>query len=455
MLKPPFQVLDCSWPRPVAHDGRWHSAPEWDAPRMPFLPQPAWESIQGEICWAIDWCELFRRGVGVWDPSVTGEMRGFHVVFRVKIAASGPLIFWDDDGSIIRRRGVVIHEDVSAHPPRRSTVEVEAGDVLEVAHWQWMGEWIWAARFETEQPPGSALLPYRDTVLDRLRSADGPPLKLYTDGRHPVRAALAVYSLVLNGYRPAEVILFGDYQWSDHSRHVFRDTLPFATIVPYGVVSERVRTLAGMRLVHLARHYWWVMKALVALLMPPAEFCLMDDDVFILGSVADALEHFQRHDLVYAPDTDHGAAYRTTWGWLQRGPCPSHGMFNAGLYWMRNTLDPRTVAVAALRVHPRHIQHWVWEQGLISTLFARNAFQLPTQRYFYPLFDGLPGGPLGYDYALNPCGFASIHFGGLTPKPGDEATALLAPEILDASRRGETATHPASPAILTEAGAVG
>ena len=57
--------------------------------------------------------------------------------------------------------------------------------------------------------------------------------------------------------------------------------------------------------------------------------------------------------------------------------------------------------------------------------------ELPAVRYFYPYFDGLPGGLLNYDYALNPCGFVSIHFGGLAEKPSDQAALILAPEILE------------------------
>ena len=69
---------------------------------------------------------------------------------------------------------------------------------------------------------------------------------------------------------------------------------------------------------------------------------------------------------------------------------------------------------------------------IFAALFAGDrTLELSTQRYFYPLFDGLPGGILGYDYARNPCGFASVHFGGLVEKPGDTVALFLAPEILN------------------------
>jgi hypothetical protein len=74
----------------------------------------------------------------------------------------------------------------------------------------------------------------------------------------------------------------------------------------------------------------------------------------------------------------------------------------------------------------------LWEQGFFAALFAGDpTLELPTQRYFYPLFDGLPGGIMDYDYASNPCGFASVHFGGLVEKPGDTAALALAAEILN------------------------
>ncbi len=61
---------------------------------------------------------------------------------------------------------------------------------------------------------------------------------------------------------------------------------------------------------------------------------------------------------------------------------------------------------------------------------CRDVQQLPSQRYFYPAFDGLPGGLLGYDYAGNPCGFVTIHFGAHFQKPSDSESLLLANQIL-------------------------
>ena len=75
-------------------------------------------------------------------------------------------------------------------------------------------------------------------------------------------------------------------------------------------------------------------------------------------------------------------------------------------------------------------------------LFAHNPTRpLPTQRYFYPVFDGMPGGFLDYDYARNPCGFASVHFGGVSPKPADQAMLALAPDVLYRRRLARLTTE--------------
>ena len=56
MIEPPFDVVLCSWHRPVdVADRRWVSHPQWDAPLMPTKPQPWWETIHGEQCWVINW----------------------------------------------------------------------------------------------------------------------------------------------------------------------------------------------------------------------------------------------------------------------------------------------------------------------------------------------------------------------------------------------------------------
>ncbi len=427
MADMPFTIAQCSWPRPVVGDGdRWVSEPEWDAPPLSALPQPQLTHIQGQQCWLIDWCALFGAGLRRLNgQSSPGEMRGFHVVFRLEIHTGGTLEFWDDDGSIIRRDGVILHEDRSVHPLIRSSIDVQAGDVLEVAQWQNYGDWQWAARIA---PSVATLLPYRDAAQRRLENPNGPPLKLYFGNAAPIRSAVAIYSMILNGYRPSDVVIFGDYQWSDATRWLLSELLPFAQIVPTEQVLASVRALGQPGLADLSLRLWSAMKLAVCLLCAPHEYCFMDDDIFILEPVDDALTAFGQHSLVFAPDADYTAAYRAIWGSPQSSCI---GRLNTGLFWLRNRHEPRQTATAIMRVPPHRVAHWQWEQGFMATRYADEPFyQLPVQRYFYPYFDGLPGGVGGYDYVENPCGFASIHFGGLAQKPSDAVALDLAPAIL-------------------------
>jgi hypothetical protein len=435
MRYPPFDLLHCSWPRPVEQkDGYWTSEPEWDAPSLPLPPQPRWRTLCGETCWTIDWREFFRHGLELGNPRVSGEMRGFHVVSQLRANRTGRLVFWDDDGSLIRRNGELVHVDRSSHGLSCAAIDVAAGDELAVAHWQQSGAWLWGARMDESAPdPVGMLLPYLDAVQRRLQHPTGPALKLYCSGALPARTVLAVYSLILNGYAPSEVLVFGEHQWPQASRDFFARALPFAQTVPTWEVMHRLRATRLRPLEDWAARYWFVFKACLGLFCPPHEFCLIDDDVFILDRLDDALSAFRKCDLVFTPDADHSTDYTAAWGPRRRWPQPlPTGRFNAGLYWMRGAFDPRALALAMLRVSPHRTYPWVWEQGFIASVFAGGrVHELPSQRYFYPLFDGLPGGLLGYDYANNPCGFTSIHFGGLSDKPSDAAALELAAGILN------------------------
>ena len=437
MLATPYEIISCSWPRPAREtNGQWSSDPEWDAPPMPYRPQSYWQMMSDELCWMIDWREFFKSGLKLHERDLCGEMKRFHIVFRLRINRGGKLVFWDDDGSIIRRQDQLIHTDRTAHMLQRNEIEVSAGDVLDVAQWQSYGGWLWGAYIESTAPrPRQAMdlvLPYLPHVQSALADPNGPPVKLYMHGQSPLRAIVAIYSLILHGYSPSEILLFGEHQWNQPARELFQIALPFARVVPTSELLGRVESGGNGTLANYARHYWFVMKTCVAFFYPPNEFGLIDDDVVILDSVADALQAFAHHDLVYAPDCDHGKHYQNIWTSIRRpGSHFPTGRFNAGLYWMRITDDLRQIAARATQVHPGRTPAYLWEQGFIASLYAeRRTLQLPTERYFYPLFDGLPGGLLGYDYAGNPCGFASIHFGGLAEKPSDDAMYYLAPEIL-------------------------
>lgn len=434
MSEAPFDIVSCSWPRPVEQrEGRWVSEPEWDAPRMPQLPAPRWERLGGYTCWTINWTEFFRGGLKCF----TSEMRGFHVIFEVRVGTSGTLVFWDDDGSIVRRRrGAIIHEDREAHPLARHELEVRAGEHLQVAHWQLHRDWKWGASLipkGDEVSIGAELFaPYLERVERRLQHPDGPPLKLYFSGRTPVRTLLSVYSMLLNGYSPSEVVIFGEEQWPQRSRQLFKQFLPFAQVIPADEVFRRLKELDATGLMVMARQHWFVMKACICLLCPPFEFCFLDDDVFILERLDAALNAFKERDFVYAPDTDHGQEYLRLWKhWTKAEEPLRTGTFNAGLYLLRHAEDAARLASGMMRVPPEKLPAWWWEQGFIACEFSRSkSLELPSQQYFYPLFDGMPGGIMGYDYARNPCGFVSIHFGGLPYKPSDRAVLPLIDEIL-------------------------
>jgi len=362
-------------------------------------------------------------------------MRGFHVIFELLATLDGQLVFWDDDGSVVRRNGRVVHADRRAHRLLRHSLRVRAGDRLEVAQWQRRGGWLWGARMRgaTAAPtaePADLLASHLPRVQQRLRQPNGPALKLFTHGRSPLRMTLAVYSCILNGYSPVAVYLFGEHQWKPTDRSWIERALPFAKIVPTTDLLARLQALGQPLLAQRATEHWYIMKACSSLLYPPSESCCMDDDVMVLGSFDDALAAFKTHDLVFAPDMDHSDGYRATWPQLIGDEYPlSTAHFNAGLYLVRGGRDAVAVASAAAPTPPT-LCHF-WEQGLIAATYARKPIvQLPSSRYFYPVFDGLPGGILGYDYALNPCQFASIHFGAMRGKPTDTDCAVLLDDVL-------------------------
>src|SRR5215218_10875839 len=213
--------------------------------------------------------------------------------------------------------------------------------------------------------------------------------------------------MILNGYAPSKVILFGEHQWNQPSRELFASAFPFAEFVSTQRLMQDVGDLGGSQLIEIAQQYWWVFKSLMQLFWPPQECCMMDDDVFILDRVDDALEAFERCDLVYSPDMyNWGKEYLKIWGPLIDGGLetpPTTGLVNTGLFWIRQFTEPRKIADYILNSEPGATNFMIYDQGFVATLYARrNAYQLSTQRYFFPLCEGLPGGLPGYDYAGNP-----------------------------------------------------
>ncbi len=266
-------LLSVSWPVPVeCENGRWISEPAWDAPVMPVLPCWQFRMLDRVSYYTLEWTDVFRTDLNRAGQPTPGEMRGFHVIFRLRVQRGGRLVFFDSDGCIIRRNGETVHEDREAHPVTRHELHVEYGDHLEVAQWQSGGSWSWGARWEKGRSPAADMLldtlaTYQSHVREALTRPNGPTLKIYTGGVQPVRSVLSVYSMVLNGYRPAGIQVYGEYQWTPRARHVFTTLLPFADIVETAHVEDTLETI-NPALVPMARSTWNVMKVCIGLFMP-------------------------------------------------------------------------------------------------------------------------------------------------------------------------------------------
>lgn len=438
MLTPPFEVIECSWPRPVEHEGgRWVSEPEWEAAAMPFRPEPRLLPVGNEVCWLIDWRAFLARGRPPLGNGYNGAFHGYHIVLRLRLRGSGRLAMFADDGCVVRRNGEVVHDDRGVHGLTRHEIEVVDGDRLEVAQWQADGEWRWGAFLESEPATleriAATFLPYLPFVEARLTRPEGPPIKCFTNAAAPARTILSVYSMILNGYVPSEVVVYGDYQWPEPTRRLMEAAFPFARIVPVAEVEAGLAAAGGDKLITWAHQPGFVMKAAVLLFTPPTEYCCLDDDIFVLGRVDDALAAFATHEVVYMQDIDQGGGYLSVW----RGVVPDRpeplptGRLNAGMMWLRNTYDPRQLAEWMQRIDLGALQlTWYAEQGFIAVVFSGDGYPLSRRRYLYPAQDGLPGGVTGYDYRGNPCGYALVHFAGPWAKPTDREAMLLAPEIL-------------------------
>jgi hypothetical protein len=439
--EPWIRLLSVSWPRPAEiRDDRWVGTPMWDAPVMPSLPSWRFDVLDGTNCGVLDWGDIFRSDVTRPGQPIRALMRGFYVVFRLRVQHSGRLVFFASDGCIVRRNGEIVHEDRERHAVQRHEIPVRIGDRLDVAQWQSRGRWMWGARWEPVPVTLDDLLadvePYRHLVEEALTRPEGPCVKFFSSGLHPVRCALTVYSLVLNGYRPAGIQVFGDYQWDERSTRILRKLLPFADIVSLDRV-QRAFDEINPGLTPLALRMWGAMKTCIGLFYPPYEYCYSDDDIFYLDRIDDALQVGQTHTLVYAPDIDDGFRYGPLRYPQQEHPEPPRlANVTTGFYLLKNRGDLKAQAERLVSTPVENYQSWFWEQGVFAWEFSRSpAFVLPSQQYFVPTWDGLPGTLRGYDWFNNPCGFKFVHFGGAdTPKPDDEEAGVLFHDVLGRRR---------------------
>ena len=419
----PYELLSCSWPFPF-EEGRF--VPCWHAQLTHLRPNLEWRSAAGSVYWSIDWSEVFRKGA-----KHSGEARNVGVVFRIRVNATGTLRFWCSGPCAILRDAVLLSDDRCSH---QGHIDVAIGDILDIAVAQGERGWSWGATVDSAEKPGQELTGrYLPHVQARLVNAAGPPLKIFTDARHPMRTVISLYSMILNGYAPAEVLVYGDYQWNAFASRLLRQFLPFATFVPLESIHRDVCAVAPASLVELAQQHWFIMKSCVSLLCGPAEFCMMDDDLFILKSLDVPLALSNRHDFVFVPEADNAALYSSIWGHVFGPTVPSAtSRVNTALYWLRMRKDRAQAAELMLRGVDRRDAAWAWEQGFYAHLFADDSIcELPAESYCYPFVVGLPGGMLGYDYANNPCGYTMVHFGGSVEKPNDQIALHLMPQILD------------------------
>jgi hypothetical protein len=297
--------------------------------------------------------------------------------------------------------------------------------------------------------PGELLQFFAAHANKRLEHHNGPPLVMYTDGSSPWRALVSLLSMILNGYAPREVLLFGEHQWDQRARDLFVTAAPFANIVSADRFTQHIRACGGPQLAEMAKEYWFVAKALFALTYAK-DGCFMDDDMFIIDGVDDALLAFRVNDLVYIPGVDQEDAFRTAWRTVRSVPRPlDTKAFNSALYWLNRFVDPSIVVSLVRNSDPGNTPRHIWDQGLFATLYAmRCTAQLSKDRYFAC---GQPSRAMGnersalrtvlleYDYAENPKGIAGIHFGSFTDGLSDDEALRLAPAILG---RSTVVRHP-------------
>lgn len=429
----PFELLSCTWPFPLSGES---FEPKWDAALTHLRPVPKRNSNGNDSFCTLDWGELFRGG-----DRYLGNMRQFGVVFRIRVNATGKLMFKSESCCAIKRGNACLFAGV---PYSGVSVDAIAGDLLDIAVAHGDQSWVWGAKIEPVASGGADLVStYLPLVQARLRQPNGPPIKIFTDARHPIRTVIAIYSMILNGYSPSKVYIYGDHQWGSSVRYQLALFLPFATCVPSSRIYQQISQLASSRLIDAAKNFPMVMKACITLLCDPVDlFCMMDDDIFVLRTVADAQALFEQNDFVFARDIDNAATYRPIWGDIFGDISLTRtSRQNGSLCWMRMRKDRKAISdvmvrgLSKLEGLPTTWSAWSWEQGLVAYLFAKDlCAELPAQSYWYPYFNGLPGGMLGYDYANNPCGFTTIHFGGDVPKPDDNDALQLMPQILGGRR---------------------
>ncbi len=227
--------------------------------------------------------------------------------------------------------------------------------------------------------PARSLSEHLPRVLESLRYPNGPELWFFTDGESPHRALTAVYGIILNGYSPNGITLFGSHHWDDHARREFTALAPFATVAQSDLVFATIEQAMGRGLAAEARRRVEVERIAAPLVWPGGECCVAGDDVFVLNGVDDALRTAREHDLVIiadaetAPDPPKAGLFRSSRG-LHKFP--------GSLYWVRRHVDSTRIAKVAALLSSDAAPWPDRVYAMVALLYAgRPTALLPADRY--------------------------------------------------------------------------
>jgi hypothetical protein len=300
------------------------------------------------------------------------------------------------------------------------------------------------------------LTPLAAAAAGRMVIPNGPTVAVYSDGTSPVRTAIAIYSLVLNGYAPHSVKVFGEHRWSEGTKAFFQASLPFAEIPATEELRSAIRRAGDKALERMIAENDFGLRAAMALFVSNDEMCILEDDVVIIDGLDEGVNRLRTHDLVYAPANDKGRQFRMRWPTVRKLPTALIAAdFGGGLYWLRPTSHPALIAeyILQLAVPSGGEPDSDWLNGLIALSYARyDVWKLPehlhtnaatvsgdTHEQQAQLREKL----LSYDYQHNPMRLCSICLDSpLRPLSDREALALV-PSLFarSATRLAESPTR--------------
>lgn len=421
-LLAPYDLLSCSAPIAASGDGViWSSAPVWDAPQITPVVQPVWNADAEIPSYTTDINRLVDHASPRPSGGISSPWLNHHVIMRIRLRRTGDLVLRTSSACVIRHAGRVVAEQRRSHALAADPIVLNLvdGDVLDIALWCGKDGWSLAVDAAPISPDIPSLDVYLPAVLRRLESPDGPPLVLTTDGLMPNRLALAVYSLILNGFAPSAVEIYGEHRWPELQRQRINELLPFARIVPTTQFRQRVRDSAGPTLDRPLDEDV-VFDTAVLLLGGGPEACCITDDLVVLEPLTGALKQFRGADLVGCTTTT--PADLQPWIDLLDFDEPSAAAHLAfDLFFRRATADPADLLLDLVSLTPYEAQEAAndparmdistWQRSAIAFCFSDAAIaSLPTGTLPDPA-DTPPGGPFGYDLTTNPDRRIALRFG--------------------------------------------